>query len=130
MKPPAIGQQARFEQVVSPDNTADKFGNPGVEVLATPALCHWFESTSVMAIRSQLDPGEATVGTRLSIEHLKATPLGMRVTVDAEVTAVDGRRISFRIEAHDERELIARGSHERYIVELARFLEGVSAKAP
>lgn len=109
-------------------NTADKFGNHGVQVLATPVLCHWFENTSVMAIQPQLERGEATVGTRLSIEHLKATPVGMRVTVDAEVVAVDGRRISFQLEAHDERELIARGTHERHIVELARFLERVKAK--
>lgn len=128
MKPLALGQRARFEQIVGPAQTADKFGNPGVEVLATPVVCHWFESTCVMAIQAQLEPGEATVGTRLTIEHLKATPMGMRVTVDAEVIAVDGRRIGFQLEAHDERELIARGSHERYIVELSRFLEGVRAK--
>ncbi|HVH65622.1 MAG TPA: thioesterase family protein [Candidatus Acidoferrum sp.] len=128
MKPLAVGKRARFEQIVGPSQTADKFGNPGVQVLATPVVCHWFESTSVMAIQPQLEPGEATVGTRLTIEHLKATPMGMRVTVDAEVTAVDGRRISFRIEAHDERALIARGTHERFVVDLDRFLEGVRAK--
>ena len=124
----AAGRRARFEQTVEASHTADKFGNQGVEVLATPVLCHWFESTSVMAIQAQLEPGEATVGTRLSIEHLKATPLGMRVVVDAEVTAVDGRRVSFQLEAHDEKELIARGTHERYLVDLARFLAGVQAK--
>lgn len=125
---PAVGRRARFEQLVEAAHTADKYGNQGVEVLATPVLCHWFESTSVMAIQAQLEAGEATVGTRLSIEHLKATPMGMRVTVGAEVTAVDGRRISFRLEAHDEREVIARGTHERYVVDLGRFLERVHAK--
>jgi predicted thioesterase len=124
----AHGRRARFEQIVEGAHTADKFGNKGVEVLATPVLCHWFESTSVKAIQEQLEPGQATVGTRLSIEHLKATPKGMRVTVDAEVTAVDGRRISFRLEAHDEKELIARGTHERHVVDLERFLERVQSK--
>lgn len=125
---PAVGRRARFEQTVEGAHTADKYGNQGVEVLATPVLCHWFERTSVMALQAQLEAGEATVGTRLSIEHLKATPMGMRVTVDAQVTAVDGRRISFRLEAHDEREVIARGTHERYVVDLGRFLERVHAK--
>lgn len=125
---PSVGRRARFEQAVEAAHTADKYGNQGVEVLATPVLCHWFESTSVMAIHAQLEPGEATVGTRLTIEHLKATPKGMRVVVDAEVTAVDGRRISFRLEASDEKELVARGTHDRYVVDLARFLERVEAK--
>ena len=125
---PAPGRRARLEQTVEAAHTADKYGNQGVDVLATPVLCHWFETTSVMAIQAQLEPGEATVGTRLSIEHLQATPMGMRVTVDAEVSAVDGRRVSFRIEAHDEKGLIARGTHERFVVDLARFLEGVRAK--
>ena len=125
---PSLGRRARFEQTVEAAHTADKYGNQGVEVLATPVLCHWFERTSVMAIQAQLEPGEATVGTRLSIEHLKATPKGMRVVVDAEVTAVEGRRISFRLEARDQRELVASGTHERYVVDLTRFLERVEAK--
>jgi predicted thioesterase len=125
----AVGRRGRFEKVVEPSETADKFGNPGVEVLATPVLCHWFESAAVSSIHDGLASGEASVGTRLTIEHLKATPVGMRVIVDAQVIAVDGRRVSFQVEASDERELIARGTHERYIVQLARFLDGVRAKS-
>jgi predicted thioesterase len=109
--------------------TADRFQNRGVRVLATPILGYWMESAAVKAIASQLEPGEATVGTRVALEHLAATPVGMRVTVRAEVTSVDGRRIGFRTEAHDERELIARGTHERMVIDLARFLARVSAKA-
>jgi fluoroacetyl-CoA thioesterase len=128
MKSIVIGQRGRFETTVDPSHTADKYGNRGVDVLATPVLCHWFESTAVIALHSTFEPGEASVGTRLSIEHLKATPIGMRVTVEANVTGVSGRRISFDIEAHDEVELIARGTHERYVVELARFLAAVESK--
>jgi fluoroacetyl-CoA thioesterase len=98
-------------------------------VLATPVICHWFETASVLAVAEFLEAGEATVGTRLSVEHLKATPLGMVVRVEAEVTAVEGRRLAFAIEAHDQAELVARGSHERYVVDLGRFLQGVEAKA-
>jgi fluoroacetyl-CoA thioesterase len=128
MKPVAVGTRGRFEITVDASHTADKYGNRGVEVLATPVLCHWFESTAVIAIHPMFEPGEASVGTRLTIEHLRATPLGMRVTVEARVTDVTGRRMSFEVEAHDEVELIARGTHERYVVELVRFLEGVQAK--
>ena len=129
MKAPSIGRRARFEQVVEARHTADKYGNEGVEVLATPALCHWFENTTVLAMRSQLDSGEATVGTRLTIEHLKATPIGMRVTVEAEVSAVDCRRITLQLLARDEREVIARGTHERYVVDPERFLARAQSKA-
>ncbi|HYM49323.1 MAG TPA: hotdog domain-containing protein [Candidatus Limnocylindrales bacterium] len=122
------GQVGRLEQVVLPEHSADRFQNAGVMVLATPVLCHWFESAAVMAVLDDLDPGEATVGTRLTIEHLKATPLGMRVRVDARVVATDGRRISFEVEAVDEVELVARGTHERFVVDLARFLAAVDAK--
>jgi predicted thioesterase len=124
-----IGRQGRLERTVEPDDSADRYGNAGVMVLATPALCHWFETPGVITIEGCLEAGEATVGTRLEIEHLKATPIGMQVTVVAEVMAAEGRRVRFRIEAHDEKELIARGTHERYVVNLNRFLEGVRSKA-
>jgi predicted thioesterase len=114
---------------VSDSVTADRFQNRGVRVLATPILGYWMESAAVNAIANQLEPGEATVGTQITLEHLAATPVGMRVTVRAEVSSVDGRRIAFRTEAHDERELIARGTHERVVVDLERFLARVSNKA-
>jgi fluoroacetyl-CoA thioesterase len=124
-----IGQIGSLEQVVGPEHAADRFQNTGVTVLATPVLCHWFESAAVLAIAPQLEPGEASVGTRLTIEHLKATPLGMRVRVESRVVAVEGRRVTFDAQAVDEVELVARGSHERYVVDLARFLAGVEAKS-
>lgn len=83
----------------------------------------------MLAVAEQLEPGEATVGTRLTIEHLKATPLGMMVRVEAEVTQAEGRRLAFSVEAYDEAELVARGTHERFVIDLARFLEAVGAKA-
>ena len=123
-----VGQVGSLEQMVGPQHAADRFENTGVTVLATPVLCHWFESASVRAIAPQLEPGEASVGTRLTIEHLKATPLGMRVRVESRVVAVSGRRITFAAQAMDEAELVARGTHERFVVDLDRFLAGVEAK--
>jgi fluoroacetyl-CoA thioesterase len=124
-----MGQVGSLEQVVGPEHAADRFENTGVTVLATPVLCHWFESAAVLAIAPQLEPGEASVGTRLTIEHLKATPVGMRVRVESRVVAVEGRRVTFDARAVDEVELVARGSHERFVVDLARFLASVEAKS-
>ena len=128
VKEVGVGQVGSLEQVVAPQHAADRFENTGVTVLATPVLCHWFQTAAVRAIEQQLEPGEASVGTRLTIEHLKATPLGMRVRVNSRVVAVDGRRITFEAEAVDEVELVARGTHERFVVDLDRFLGGVEAK--
>lgn len=128
MKSVGLGQEGSLEQVVRPEHGADRFQNAGVTVLATPVLCHWFESAAVRAIAEQLEAGEASVGTRISIEHLKATPLGMQVRVIARVAAVDGRRVDFEISAFDEVELVARGTHERVVVDLERFLARVQGK--
>jgi predicted thioesterase len=124
-----VGQEGILEQMVRPEHGADRFQNAGVTVLATPVLCHWFESAAVRAIAEQLESGEATVGSRLSIEHLKATPVGMQVRVTAQVVAVDGRRVAFEVSAFDDVELIARGSHERVVIDLERFLTRVQAKS-
>jgi predicted thioesterase len=123
-----VGQEGSLEQVVRPEHGADRFQNAGVTVLATPVLCHWFESAAVRAIARQLESGEATVGTRLRIEHLKATPVGMQVRVTARVVAVDGRRVEFEVSAVDDVEPIARGTHERVVIDLERFLARVQAK--
>ena len=129
VRPIDVGLEGVLERVVRPEHVADRFENAGVMVLATPVLCHWFESAAVHAIAERLEPGEATVGTRLTIEHLKATPVGMTVRVTARVVAAEGRRINFKVSAFDDVELVARGTHERFVVDLDRFLAGVSAKS-
>jgi predicted thioesterase len=123
-----VGREGILAQVVRPEHAADRFQNAGVTVLATPVLCHWFESAAVRAIAEQLESGEATVGTRLSIEHLKATPVGMEVRVTARVVAADGRRVDFEVSAFDEVELVARGTHQRVVIDLERFLASVQGK--
>ena len=128
MRPITAGQPGVLEEVVRPEHGPDRFQNTGVTVLATPVLCHWFESAAVRAIAERFEAGEATVGTRLTIEHLKATPVGMRVRVTARVLAVEGRRLNFEISAFDDVELVARGTHERFLVDLERFLAGVQSK--
>ena len=87
------------------------------------------ERAAVAAIDHLLPEGQASVGTALDIRHLAATPLGHSVRAEAEVTAVDGRKVSFTVRAWDEDELIGEGTHTRYVIDVARFLERVQSKA-
>ena len=114
---------------VTSESFATQWGNPGVEVLATPVVVGWLEDAAIRAVSPHLEPGQRSVGTMVSMKHLAATPAGMMVRAKATVRAVDGRRVLFDVEAHDEKERIAEGEHERFIVNMARFLEKVAQKA-
>lgn len=122
------GLTATSELVVTAENTARHLGSGGVEVFATPEMVRLMESTAVEAVDHLLPEGWKTVGARIEVEHLAATPVGMRVRARAELLAVEGRRLTFAVEAHDERELIGRGRHERVAIDLARFRQRVAAK--
>ena len=108
--------------------TADRWGNAGVMVLATPALVGLFEGTAVRAIKDHLEPGQVTVGTHVDIRHLKATPVGDTVTLTAEVIEVDGRRIRFHVKAEDSQGVAGEGTHERMLVDLERFMQRVGSR--
>ena len=95
---------------VSEDNTAIRFGSGSVDVFGTPAMIALMEEAAINAVDSKLPEGYATVGTELNIKHLAATPIGMNVTARAELLEVEGRRLTFRIEAFDELEKIGEGS--------------------
>jgi predicted thioesterase len=115
--------------VVGPGDTAKAFASGAVEVLATPRLIGLLEQAATLVAQPALAEDQTTVGTRVDMRHLAATPIGMRVTASAELLEIDERRLRFRIQAHDERELVAEGTHERAIVNRARFLERVAQKA-
>jgi len=123
-----IGARATWQVRVEPDMTADRWGNQGVMVLATPHLVGLFEGTAVRAISRQLEPGQSSVGTHVDIRHLKATPVGETVTLTAEVTSVDGRRIIFHVKAEDSEGVAGEGTHERVLVDLDRFMQRVAAR--
>jgi predicted thioesterase len=99
-----------------------------VHVLATPVMINLIEAAALDAVERLLPAGRQSLGTVLNVRHVAATPVGMRVTATAEVTAVDGRTIRFRVEARDERELIGDGTHERVVVNVAKFDERVQRK--
>lgn len=118
-----------LERTVAPEMAADRWGNDGVQVLSTPDLVGLFEAACGLAIKDAFAPGESSVGTQVNVRHLKATPVGDTVTVVAEVTEVDGRRIVFQVSALDSTGPIGEGMHERVLVDLERFLRKVYAQA-
>jgi len=114
--------------LVTSEIAIDFMGIEEARVLATPYLIWNLEAAARDAIKPLLDKGFDSVGTEVSIKHLAATPLGMSAVFRAEVTHVDGNRVRFRVEAFDEIEKIAEGTHERYVVNVARFATRVQAK--
>ena len=122
------GVKGRAELVVGEEHTAPRIGSGRVHVLATPVMISLIEAAALEAIERHLPAGRQSLGTLLNVRHIAATPVGMRVTATAEVTAVDGRTIRFRVEARDERELVGDGTHERVVVNVARFDERVQRK--
>ena len=117
-----VGMKGRAETVVTRDNTAQAVGSGLVPVFATPWMIALMENAAVNAVQAALAPDEGTVGTRLDVTHDAATPIGMRVWAEAEVTAVEGRKLTFAVSAWDEAEKIGGGTHERFIIKPERFL--------
>jgi len=122
------GLAGRAELVVGEEHTAPRIGSGRVHVLATPVMINLIEAAALDAIEGLLPPGHQSLGTVLNVRHIAATPVGMRVIASAEVTAVDGRTVRFRVEAHDEKELIGDGTHERVVVNVAKFDARVQRK--
>jgi predicted thioesterase len=117
-----VGMKIRVEEVVTEQNTAICAGSGTLPVFATPFMCALMEKAAWMAIAPALNEGDSSVGTKLSISHVSATPVGLKVWAESEVTAVDGKRIEFTVTAGDEKGLIGSGTHERFIVTDQRFL--------
>ncbi len=114
--------------VVGEEHTAPRIGSGKVHVLATPVMINLIEAAALAAVEHLLPAGHQSLGTRLDVRHIAATPVGMRIAATAEVTGLEGRTIRFRVEARDEKELIGDGVHERVVVNVARFDERVRRK--
>ena len=114
--------------VVEARHTAGHLGSGGVPVYATPMMVLAMEEAALNAVDPLLEPGKATVGYSLDIKHLAATPIGMRVTAKAELLSVDGRMLTFRIEAYDEVERIGEGTHVRAVIDMAKFKAKLETK--
>lgn len=104
-------------------------GNPGVPVLATPILIGLLENAAAAALRPEIPPGGASVGTMVEMRHLAATPVGMTVHAKATLLETDGKRFLFAVEAWDDRDKVAEGRHERYVIrDRKKFLDRVAKK--
>ena len=114
--------------VVGEEHTAPRVGSGRVHVLATPVMINLIEAAALEAIERLLPAGHQSLGTLLNVRHIAATPVGMRVTARAEVVGVEGRTVRFRVEARDEKELIGDGTHERVVVNVAKFDQRVQRK--
>jgi len=115
--------------VVAAEHTAPHVGSGRVPVLATPVVINLLEAAALAAVEHLLPAGHQSLGTELDIRHFAATPIGMRVRAEAELVAVEGRTLKFRVSARDEREPIGDGTHERVIVNVARFDRRMEEKA-
>ena len=123
-----IGTNGESSIVVSDETAVSFLGLDSARVLGTPFLIFHLEMTARNSVKPFLDGGFDTVGTRVDMRHLAATPMGMRVTFRSELTGIEDRRLFFRVEAFDEKEKISEGTHERAIIQVAKFASRVAAK--
>jgi len=121
---PGLG--ARVALTVTDSDTAQTLGSGDVPVLGTPRVLALVEAATVRATARHLPPGTTTVGTRVQLEHLLATPVGGTVTAEARLSTVDGRRLVFEFTVHDGDRLAARGTVERTLVDREKFLAKVA----
>ncbi|MEV4841096.1 hotdog domain-containing protein [Nonomuraea sp. NPDC049486] len=122
----APGLRAQLMVMVEVEDTATKIGSGDVPVLATPRLLALAEQATVRAVFDHLEPGQTSVGTRAELEHLAASPVGTHVEIETELTAVDGRRLTFGFLARDRHAVVARGTIERVVVDRDRFMSRVT----
>ena len=125
MKP---GLKGHAQILVGVEHTAPSIGSGKVPVLATPVMINVIEAAALAAVEHLLPVGHQSLGIHLDVRHFAATPIGMHVHASAELISVEGRTLSFRVEAHDDREPIGGGSHQRVVVNVARFDERIQTK--
>ena len=123
-----VGLKGRAEAVVSGANTAQAACSGALPVFGTPFMCAMMEEAAWKSIAPCLEEGQSTVGTRLSVSHDSATPIGMKVWAESEVAKVDGKHLVLTVAAFDERGMIGQGIHERFIVTDERFLAKTAKK--
>lgn len=122
------GIKGRQEITVTPDVTADKAGSGLLPVFSTPSMIALIEKTAWMSIADNVAAGQGSVGTKLDVAHLAATPIGLRVWCETELLEVDGRRLVFKAAVYDEKGKIGEGTHERFIIDNETFMAKVRQK--
>ncbi len=122
------GLKGRVDLTVGDEHTAPSVGSGAIHVLGTPVMINLMEAAALDAAEHLMPDGHQSLGIHVDISHVAATPVGMKVHATAEVTAVEGNRIRFRVAAHDEAEIIGEGTHERVVVNVERFDKRVQKK--
>ena len=114
--------------MVNEFNTAKALGSGDLQVFSTPSMIALMESTCASSVSSFLETEKGTVGTRVDVAHVAATPVGMLVRCESELTQIDGRKLVFSVRAYDDAGLIGQGQHERFIIDNVRFFQKAQAK--
>ncbi|MEW9122380.1 MAG: thioesterase family protein [Thermotaleaceae bacterium] len=122
------GMKAVVEHRVGDKDTAVSFGSGMVLVYATPMMIGLMENAALKAVDPHLPEGYATVGTHLDVKHMAATPVGMQVRAEAELIAIEGKKLKFKVEAYDEKDKIGEGTHSRYIIQVDKFVKSAEEK--
>ena len=123
-----VGMKGEAVSFVEREDTAKEVGSGSLLVYATPCMVALMEGAACEAIEEAMDESKTTVGTELNIQHISATPVGLEVRAEAEVTAVDGKIITFQLKAFDEAGEIGSGTHKRAIVPVQKFLDKTYSK--
>jgi len=124
----APGLVGESHATVDASMLASALGSGAIQVLSTPSMIALMENAAAQAVERVLPPGQTTVGTRLDVRHLAATPVGLEVRARAELREVDGRKLTFTVEAFDSQEKIGEGTHERMVVDPSRLIARAEAK--
>ncbi len=123
-----LGISAERSLVVGEEHTATRWGSGALQVFATPQMIALMEGAAVDAVDPRLTPGYQTVGMQVNVSHLAATAVGRPVRARAELVAVEGRKLTFRVEAYDDVGKIGEGEHQRAIIEVSRFMSKAQAR--
>ena len=122
------GLKGKEEIIVTQDKTAKAYGSGGLEVFATPAMIAFIEYTALKSVEPFLEEGQSTVGTKVDVSHVSATPVGLKVSCETELTMIDRRRLVFSAKVYDSAGLIGQGIHERFIVDNEKFIKKTQEK--
>ena len=123
-----VGIKGKQELIVTEDKTAKTYGSGTLEVFGTPAMIVFMENTALKSVADYIGEGNGTVGTKLNVNHVAATPVGMKVVCETELVKVEGRALTFEVKAYDECGLIGEGTHERFIIMEEKFQAKANSK--
>ena len=123
-----IGIKGEKTVLVTAEVTAEQIGSGLLPVYATPMMIAEMENAAQTSVQPYLKEGEGTVGTKMNVSHVSATPVGMEVRIETQLVEVDRRRLVFSVKAFDEAGLIGEGQHERFIIQNEKFMAKTNAK--